>query len=276
MAIGDAVKNDQSARKSQILAPETTPGFVRDLAACMERTTLACQALHDDLRRQEDCEGRKSSEWQSRRAALEDEVVHLREENANMKAANKALEGEISQLHQKHDLVAAELHECRSNHNLLVGDMGRLCHEKQKILNDRDTAVFQKSLNELILDQYRDETREQRQTIASRDAELQDLARTCASLDFEVSSLRGWCRGLERCVTDREQAQTEAQKRTGDGGPLPETETASATQSENGDPSTHAHTAVAVSTTAESVTERQTRKRGSRRQSRKGGTSWIH
>ncbi|KAL9948562.1 hypothetical protein ACHAO5_001662 [Verticillium nonalfalfae] len=188
-----------------------------------------------------------------------------------------ALTEEVAHLRQENIQARAELHEQRTNHNLLVGDMARLCDDKQRLQEERDTAAFQKAVSDLILDQYRDETTEQRQVIVARDADLRDLANTCASLDSEVSSLRGLCSDLEQCIAAGKQTLAEVRRELEDSRALLSVSATSKPPARVHDSGAYGTEAAGSSTTGqlELEKEKRKRKRRSRKERRRGKAGML-
>lgn len=52
--------------------------------------------------------------------------------------------------------------------------MARIADDKARIFEELETQRFQKELNQLILDQYRDEIQEQKQIIKDKKQEKRD------------------------------------------------------------------------------------------------------
>lgn len=108
------------------------------------------------------------------------------------------LQDELRQLRQQNNAFEMELQEQRTNYSLVISDMVRICDEKQQLCEERDNERFQKEVNSLIIDQYRDEIAEQRQAINAKNNQSQVLAGQAARLEAEVVSLRNRCYHYEQ------------------------------------------------------------------------------
>lgn len=185
------VKRESPGLQSHFLFSEMMPESVRELDTCLWNTSLACQILRENIHKWGADNGYLSEEQRDRITALEEEAARLRQDN---------------------DVAQAELQERWTNNDQLIGDMMHLCDEKQALVEERDNALFQKSVSDLILEQYRDETVEQREVIGARDVEVRDLANTCASLDTEASFLRRRCCHLEQFIAGEQQTMVDLRR----------------------------------------------------------------
>lgn len=109
------------------------------------------------------------------------------------------IQEELLRLRQRNESLEAELHDQQTNYNLVIGDMVRICDEKQRILEQRDSESFQKEMNNLILDQYQDEVTEQKKAIDAKDAGIRELEAKSTRLEAEISSLLRNQRRYEQC-----------------------------------------------------------------------------
>ncbi|KAK6843395.1 hypothetical protein PG987_004255 [Apiospora arundinis] len=141
-------------------------------------------------------------------AEVNQELQRFRDEHAgravNQQAQITFLQASVERLCQGNEALQADLDTQRSNYNLVVGDMVRLCEErqhtlgekqhaleeKQHALEERDAALLERDLNSLMLDQYRDETTEKQRMLDAKEAEIECLAAKLASVEAEPRALR--------------------------------------------------------------------------------------
>lgn len=162
------------------------PELVDVLRYALHSTRLACAEVNQELQRfRDDHAGR---------------VV-------NQQAQITFLQASVDRLCRGNEALQADLDTQRANYTLVVGDMVRLCEErqhtlgekqhaleeKQHALEERDAALLERDLNSLMLDQYRDETTEKQTMLNAKEAEIECLAAKFASVEAELCALRNQC-----------------------------------------------------------------------------------
>ncbi|KAK8125004.1 uncharacterized protein PG998_000763 [Apiospora kogelbergensis] len=144
-------------------------------------------------------------------AEVNQELQRFRDEHAgqavNQQAQVTSLQASVERLCQGNEALQADLDIQRSNYNLVVGDMVRLCEERQHILGEkqqaleekqhaleeRDAALLERDLNSLMLDQYRDETTEKQRMLGAKEVEIENMAAKLTSVEAELCALRNQC-----------------------------------------------------------------------------------
>ncbi|RYO78159.1 hypothetical protein DL766_010002 [Monosporascus sp. MC13-8B] len=106
-----------------------------------------------------------------------------------MQAHIANLQAMSNQQHQENEILQAKLQEQQTNYNLVIGDMFRICEEKQRILEERDEERFEKEFNSMILAQYRDEATEKQNIIEAKNAEIGALVEESTRLKAELYSI---------------------------------------------------------------------------------------
>lgn len=113
--------------------------------------------------------------------SLEKQVFYLLQEDGRLKNKVGFLQRKTESLTQQledalrnSDATISELQRKQTYCNELVGDMARIADDKARIFEELETQRFQKELNQLILDQYRDEIQEQKQIIKDKKQEKRD------------------------------------------------------------------------------------------------------
>ncbi|RYO76934.1 hypothetical protein DL762_009596 [Monosporascus cannonballus] len=117
-----------------------------------------------------------------------------------MQAHIANLQAMSNQQHQENEILQAKLQEQQTNYNLVIGDMFRICEEKQRILEERDEERFEKEFNSMILAQYRDETTEKQNIIEAKDAEIGALVEESTRLKAELYSMQNQRSHYDNCI----------------------------------------------------------------------------
>ncbi|KAI1416926.1 hypothetical protein F5Y13DRAFT_185763 [Hypoxylon sp. FL1857] len=92
----------------------------------------------------------------------------------------------LDQLRRENESLRTDLRVQRINNNVVTDCMARANYEKQCVSNERDKERFEKDLNSLILEQYRDEIIEKQRIICIKDEEIGHLAGKLRELLIEV------------------------------------------------------------------------------------------
>lgn len=122
--------------------------------------------------------------------------AHVQGEQAQI----KALQVNSEMLSQENEALQLDLQVQRASYTLVISDMGRICNDKHRVLEERDTARFEMDLSELILDQYRDETRRKEQSISAKQVEIEHLTKKLIIVETEVSTVRNQCGHHDGCA----------------------------------------------------------------------------
>ncbi|KAI1489419.1 hypothetical protein F5X96DRAFT_13152 [Biscogniauxia mediterranea] len=155
------------------------PEFTETLKGALQSTRSACEQVNLEIRRFRD-------EYEGRVRDQQDQIKFLQAKSDWLCRNNEALQ--------------ADVQVQRTNHDLVIGDMVRICDENQRILEERDKERFEKDLNNLIIDQYRDETIEKRRIIEAKDVEIGYLAEKLTNMEAEAYRLRAQCSHHDRGI----------------------------------------------------------------------------
>ncbi|KAI0165309.1 hypothetical protein GGR52DRAFT_558287 [Hypoxylon sp. FL1284] len=161
------IKSESSDEQRSPFLSLTLPEATTGLKLQLWNTSLACEKL---CRKIVDL----GDEHETLKQEQHDRIAHLQEDVARQRQTINSLQAKINQQ--------------RANYSLLVGDMERVCDEKQRVVEQCDIEQFQKELNGLILDQYRDEAAEQNKKAEEKDMELRHLAGVIARPEAEVQN----------------------------------------------------------------------------------------
>ncbi|KAI1416944.1 hypothetical protein F5Y13DRAFT_153423 [Hypoxylon sp. FL1857] len=184
----DRVKNESPDNQLRPLSSMTLPEATNGLKLQLWNTSLACEKLCQKVRD-------LSDEHEALKQEQHDHITNLQEELKWLRQTNNSLQADISQQ--------------RANYSLLVGDIGRVCDEKQRIIEQCSSEQFQKELNGFILHQFRDESAEQKKVIDEKNVELRRLGGVVARLEAE---LRNQCCYYERCIAGGEKERSELRR----------------------------------------------------------------
>ncbi|KAI1655478.1 hypothetical protein F4813DRAFT_367142 [Daldinia decipiens] len=172
------LKSEPSDEQPRSFLSRALPEATTGLKLQLWNTSLACEKLCQKIR------------------DLGDEHETLKQEQHD-RIAN--LQEELNWLRRANDSLHVEINRQRADYSLLVGDIGRVCDERQIAIQQRDAEQFQKEMNNLMLDQYRDESAEKKKRIEEQDVEIKNLTDLVARL--ETDARNQWCY-YERCLTE--------------------------------------------------------------------------
>ncbi|KAK7937607.1 uncharacterized protein PG986_014475 [Apiospora aurea] len=127
------------------------------------------------------------------------------------------LQARVDSLRQSNEALQKNLNIERVNYSILVGNLVRMCDERQQALeekkhalDERKAALLEKNLNDLMLDHYRDDTIVKQRMLDEKNAELVSLATKLRKAEAET-------RKLQKQWGQREICNGETQTSTGTG-----------------------------------------------------------
>ena len=104
------------------------------------------------------------------------------------------------------DETEEQLATMRTENEMLIGDMARMCEERQKLSDDLDNFQTRKEVDELILDQHYDEIKEHRQAAATKDVVVQGLRAKLEEREAEIATLQNQSLYFESTIAVGEEA----------------------------------------------------------------------
>lgn len=99
------------------------------------------------------------------------------------------LQHNLTQILQQNQWAQSSLKIKNTQYELLIGDIVRVCQEKQEIFDKCEKEKLEKELCQMILDQYRDEIIEQKKIITEKDESICHLLRAVAKAESKMASL---------------------------------------------------------------------------------------
>ncbi|KAM5349331.1 hypothetical protein ACJ41O_005836 [Fusarium nematophilum] len=109
---------------------------------------------------------------------------------AQLLRSQKFLKQQLEQATQANITIRSELQNQQEIYNRLVEKLGRISSEKSQMHEDFESQKFQKELNELILDQYRDEVLESKSIIGEKDRHIETCTESITAAYGEIAALK--------------------------------------------------------------------------------------
>ena len=116
------------------------------------------------------------------------------------------LQASVGRLRQSNEAVQAELDTERKNYNKLARDTVRMCDEKQQALEEKrlahdggKAALLERDLNNLMLDHYRDDTKEKQRMLDAKYVEIARLSSELTNAEAEIQELQDLWQHREIC-----------------------------------------------------------------------------
>jgi chromosome segregation ATPase len=116
----------------------------------------------------------------------------------NLLKENATLAEQLQHARDENTLVQSDLQAQKSDYATLIGDITRICNEKGELHEELEKERFQKDFEQLLLDQYRGEILEQRDTIGKKERRIQELLESTARVQGETDAMRARCMHYEQ------------------------------------------------------------------------------
>lgn len=155
-------------------------------------------------------------QWQSnaRRLCAENDRV-MQAQNEQISSLLESLDEAQRQIDHMQDSLSqeqADRSRLRAEYDDLSGDVARLCDEKQELYNLCEKEKLEKEVNQLIIDQYRDEIAEHLRTASQKDTIIRETTTLITGLKAEMDDLKTVCSYLQHCANSNERHSIHVQR----------------------------------------------------------------